>query len=320
MYILYADTKADLDQKSGHFEQYMEPLLATLEKFSGQVGNISPNLPEIQQYLQVCRWPFRKLEYSFALDILLEILHPGDRYLDAGSGVTPMAHVLAGQGILAQACDSSHRLIKELQQLQPQKVYGTFVDYTAQDLTDLSFPTASFDAISCISVLEHIPSPYDQKAVNELIRVLKPGGTLVLTVDFKPRSGKGAPNQVFHYVNRTVNLLRQGRLNEIAQAISRKQKAKAVVRGGLASQPRSANQCFEIEHLEQDILPELVGRGHEIKSRLGFSNDLRAFTAADSRQFWNMEPGLFNNQGRRTVLPAAIILRKAMQPALSGKY
>jgi ubiquinone/menaquinone biosynthesis C-methylase UbiE len=39
-----------------------------------------------------------------------------------------------------------------------------------------------FDAIICISVLEHV-FEYD-KAINEIERVLKPGGKLLLTVPF----------------------------------------------------------------------------------------------------------------------------------------
>lgn len=66
----------------------MEPLLLRRETVS-QAGDVPASLPEIEQYLQVCRWPFRKLEYSFALDALLAHLQPGNCYLDAGSGVRP---------------------------------------------------------------------------------------------------------------------------------------------------------------------------------------------------------------------------------------
>lgn len=43
-----------------------------------------------------------------------------------------------------------------------------------EDLTQLSFPEASFDLFECSHVLEHIPE--DQKAIAELHRILKPGG------------------------------------------------------------------------------------------------------------------------------------------------
>jgi 2-polyprenyl-3-methyl-5-hydroxy-6-metoxy-1,4-benzoquinol methylase len=46
--------------------------------------------------------------------------------------------------------------------------------------TQIPFPEDSFDIVTALDVLEHIPD--DRKAVAEMIRVLKPGGILVLTV------------------------------------------------------------------------------------------------------------------------------------------
>jgi hypothetical protein len=49
------------------------------------------------------------------------------------------------------------------------------------DITDLSqFPDARFDLIICNHVLEHVPD--DRKAMRELRRVLRPGGTAILNV------------------------------------------------------------------------------------------------------------------------------------------
>lgn len=46
------------------------------------------------------------------------------------------------------------------------------------DIHDLGFPDASFDVVTCISILEHVQHPW--LAVNELVRVLKPGGLIWL--------------------------------------------------------------------------------------------------------------------------------------------
>ena len=48
------------------------------------------------------------------------------------------------------------------------------------DITDIGFGDDSFDFIMCIHVLEHIID--DTKAMSELYRVLKPGGTALLSV------------------------------------------------------------------------------------------------------------------------------------------
>lgn len=50
------------------------------------------------------------------------------------------------------------------------------------DITKIPEPDASFDGILCIEVLEHIPDP--QAALREFSRLLKPGGTLILTAPF----------------------------------------------------------------------------------------------------------------------------------------
>ena len=48
------------------------------------------------------------------------------------------------------------------------------------DLTNLAFCNESFDGFLCLHVLEHIPD--DRKAMQELYRILKPGGWGILQV------------------------------------------------------------------------------------------------------------------------------------------
>jgi SAM-dependent methyltransferase len=50
------------------------------------------------------------------------------------------------------------------------------------DITDIPVEDGSFDAVLCVEVLEHLPDPV--AALRELSRVLKPGGTLLLTAPF----------------------------------------------------------------------------------------------------------------------------------------
>jgi hypothetical protein len=60
----------------------------------------------------------------------------------------------------------------------------TFVDQNL-DLTDIPYPEATFDAIICNHVMEHIPD--DAKAMRECFRVMKPGGWGIFQV---PIGGK----------------------------------------------------------------------------------------------------------------------------------
>lgn len=56
------------------------------------------------------------------------------------------------------------------------------------DATDIQFDDDTFDVIICNHVLEHIPD--DRRAMNELRRVLKPGGVAVLQVPIAANSAE----------------------------------------------------------------------------------------------------------------------------------
>ena len=48
------------------------------------------------------------------------------------------------------------------------------------DALDLPYPDASFDCVIASEILEHVPE--DERAIAELVRILKPGGSLAITV------------------------------------------------------------------------------------------------------------------------------------------
>ena len=52
------------------------------------------------------------------------------------------------------------------------------LDYES-DITAIPVPDASFDAILCTEVLEHVPEPV--AAIREMARILRPGGVLLLS-------------------------------------------------------------------------------------------------------------------------------------------
>ena len=45
---------------------------------------------------------------------------------------------------------------------------------------ELPFPDATFDKVVCTEVLEHVPD--DKRALSEMVRVLKPGGLIAVSV------------------------------------------------------------------------------------------------------------------------------------------
>lgn len=52
-------------------------------------------------------------------------------------------------------------------------------DFVHGSILKLPFNNESFDVVACVATLQHVPSlTYRQQAIRELVRVLKPGGTL----------------------------------------------------------------------------------------------------------------------------------------------
>ena len=113
-------------------------------------------------------------------------LRPGDRVLDLGCGAGRHAFEAARLGAQVVACDLDLAELKDVRAL-----FGAMAD--AGELPDgaggasvngnalsLPFPDATFDRIIASEVMEHIDD--DSGAAAELARVLKPGGTIAVTV------------------------------------------------------------------------------------------------------------------------------------------
>lgn len=301
MQVLYTKTNEELAVATSLFQRHMEPLLRRLED-AARDGHPIACRRLSQDYRDVCRWPFRQLEYSFAMAAIMDHGPVGTDVLDAGSGITPFGHALARMGFDVCACDYDRPLMEDLAAARMEDIYGSVVRYEWQDLTALRFADDSFDVITCISVLEHIQAPSDQMALRELTRVLKPGGQLIVTVDYEP--SPAAPRQGGRYRRRVAELVHNGDFGGLIRAAKRKLKGRLDVAGGLARNIRTANQCFTLAHLQQDLLPLLKNWAQDLD--VPYAAEPHLVHAEDVPGFWNLESDLFDRQGRRVVLPAAI--------------
>jgi SAM-dependent methyltransferase len=105
----------------------------------------------------------------------LSRLPKGSTILDAGCGTGTNSRRLARAGYRVTGVDFSEFALREA----TAESAGLDIDFRRGDLTALSFPDRSFDAVFCFGVLMHIPEL--EKALDELVRVLKPGGVLMLS-------------------------------------------------------------------------------------------------------------------------------------------
>lgn len=113
-----------------------------------------------------------------------------ERWLPAGAGAvlkTDLFDELAGDGLVPALQERADRVVGI--DISPVVVNRARAAHPAleayvSDVRDLPFPSASFDAVFSNSTLDHFPDLADiSVALRELTRVLRPGGTLVVTVD-----------------------------------------------------------------------------------------------------------------------------------------
>jgi ubiquinone/menaquinone biosynthesis C-methylase UbiE len=104
---------------------------------------------------------------------------PGRLLLDAGCGRGEASVALAGQGFEVQAIDDSPYALEQAKDNAVKAGVASHVKFAAGDVTDLKFPADEFDRVVCLGVLMHVPDV--AKAVDELCRVTKPGGTLYIS-------------------------------------------------------------------------------------------------------------------------------------------
>jgi ubiquinone/menaquinone biosynthesis C-methylase UbiE len=118
--------------------------------------------------------PYRRMVERHA-----QLLEPstGDLILDAGSGTANVTAVLAVPGARVTGIDFCEPALERCRKKVPA------AEFRVADLTrPLPFDTASFDKVACSLVLHYLVPERQRFALTELLRVLRPGGTLAISV------------------------------------------------------------------------------------------------------------------------------------------
>ena len=116
-----------------------------------------------------------------AKEVMLDLLalEPGQTVLEAGCGLGDDAQELSAQvapGGNVIAVDISEAIIDLARDRATER--SEFVTYEVGDLLSLRFDDGTFDAVRCGATLEWVEDA--ERAFAELLRVLKPGGRLVV--------------------------------------------------------------------------------------------------------------------------------------------
>jgi SAM-dependent methyltransferase len=96
---------------------------------------------------------------------------PGGRYLDVGAGTGTAASALVAAGAWVVAADRSYTMAAECRDRRLSAV-------VVADAHRLPFADSSFDGAWADRVLQHLAAP--DRALDELVRVVRPGGRVVL--------------------------------------------------------------------------------------------------------------------------------------------
>jgi len=114
----------------------------------------------------------RYISKEFGSDRSIEVV-------DAGCGSGTKSMLLAEHGYKVFGWDFSSAILVEAKAAVTAAGYAERVRFDTVDLTNIAQPTGSIPRIVCWGVMMHIPTV--EKSVQELARVLAPGGILVVS-------------------------------------------------------------------------------------------------------------------------------------------
>ncbi len=117
-------------------------------------------------------------------------IRPGMKVLDIGCGTGELCIELAKAGCDVYGIDYSNQGIElaKKNKMQLSANLKTRVNFSVMDAGDMKFSDNFFDRIVCIDVFEHIHEEPLQRVIQEMTRVIKPKGRIVLET---------APNKFF---------------------------------------------------------------------------------------------------------------------------
>lgn len=115
-----------------------------------------------------------------------ELVHvpAGGTVLDAGCGNGDYTRLALRHGARVWAFDLSPGMVAATERrlaaagLEPKEV-------RVASVVDIPYPDDRFDVVLCFAVIDHVPDEHRLDAVRELVRVLKPGGTLYINTPNK---------------------------------------------------------------------------------------------------------------------------------------
>jgi len=125
---------------------------------------------------EVWNWesPAGKLRWERRVKMLTSHLNQSDKVLEIGCGTGYFTREIVKTGASVTAIDISPELLN----IARQEIQDINVAFLLENAYEMSFENSCFDSVVGSSVLHHLEI---EKAISEMYRVLKPGGSMFFT-------------------------------------------------------------------------------------------------------------------------------------------
>lgn len=143
-----------------------------------QVGTDYADVAEVERY-EKRMGEFRDLAGEDATILTTLALPPNSHILEIGTGSGHFARAAARAGYRVTAVDVSPTMLKYAER-QATAEHLTGIEYCHAGFLTFSAPPATFDAVVTCAALHHLPDVWKAIALENIHRVLKPGGFFFL--------------------------------------------------------------------------------------------------------------------------------------------
>ena len=235
---------------------------------SKQAEEFADRYRELDSSIYRSCFAYSRLRLDALLDRYLPKDGEGRRLLDVGCGTGHHMASLCKRGFEVAGVDGSEEMIAHARANNP----GAQIERS--DVDQLPFADGSFDFVLCVEVLRYLPD--FTKCVNEISRVLKPGGSCLVTAT--PLLNLNG----YWLVNRVAGLIRVGSLVRLRQFFTTSSRLRASFEAAGIVSPTVHGVYLGpinwVERLAPSLLPKMLKAWEPVDSAFADRKLIREFS------------------------------------------